>query len=142
MTIGCHQNCVSTYTSKEKLNTHRKRESSAAESDPSQPPIQQCRSTVQGFSSNIVNIVSSKVVDDVVNAQDALSIGTEAMKEHERQWSECFRNTISKKVKTFADGKKFVSVGTEKVYDTCDFQWCYRNSSKFEGARPKDSSQL
>ena len=37
--IGCHRNCVSTYTSKERLNRHRKRESCAAESDPSQPPI-------------------------------------------------------------------------------------------------------
>ena len=36
--------------------------------------------------SNIVNIVSGKVADDAVNAQDAVSIGTEAMKEHERQW--------------------------------------------------------
>ena len=35
--------------------------------------------------SNIVNIVSGKVADDAVNAQDAVSIGTEAMKEHERQ---------------------------------------------------------
>ena len=50
MTIGCHRNCVSTYTSKERLNRHRKQESSAAESDPSQPPIKQRRSTVQGFS--------------------------------------------------------------------------------------------
>ena len=68
--------------------------------------------------SNIVNIVSGKVADDAVNAQDAVSIGTEAMKEHEKQWPDGFRNTISKKVKTIADGKKFVSVGTEKVYDT------------------------
>ena len=68
--------------------------------------------------SNIVNIVSGKVADDAVNAQDAVSIGTEAMKEHERQWPDGFRNTISKKGKTIADGKKFVSVGTEKVYDT------------------------
>ena len=29
-----------------------------------------------------------------------------------------FRNAILKKVKTVAGGKKFVSVGTEKVYDT------------------------
>ena len=50
MTIGCHRNCVSTYTSKERLNRHRKRESSAAESDPSQPLLKQRRSTVQGFS--------------------------------------------------------------------------------------------
>ena len=56
--------------------------------------------------------------DDAVNAQDAVSIGSEALKEHERQWPEGFRNTISRKVKTIADGKKFVSVGTEKVYDT------------------------
>ena len=34
---------------------------------------------------NIVNIVSGKAADDAVNAQDAVSIGTEAMKEHERQ---------------------------------------------------------
>ena len=34
---------------------------------------------------NIVNIVSGKVADDAINAQDAVSIGTEAMKEHERQ---------------------------------------------------------
>ena len=67
--------------------------------------------------SNIVNIVSDQVADDAVNAQAAVSIGTDAMKEHERQWPEGFRNTISKKVKTIADGKKFVSVGTEKVYD-------------------------
>ena len=50
VTIGSHRNCVSTYTSKERLNRHRKRESSAAESDPSQSPIKQRRSTVQGFS--------------------------------------------------------------------------------------------
>jgi len=50
VTIGCHRNCVSTYTSKERLNSYRKRESSAAESDPSQPPIKQRRSTAQGFS--------------------------------------------------------------------------------------------
>ena len=50
VTIGCHRNCVSTYTTKERLNRHRKQESSAAESDPSQPPIKQRRSTVQGFS--------------------------------------------------------------------------------------------
>ena len=68
--------------------------------------------------SNIVNIVSGKVADDAVSAPDAVSIGTEALKEHERQWPEGFTNTISKKVKTIADGKKFVSVGTEKVYDT------------------------
>jgi len=68
--------------------------------------------------SNIVTIVSGKVADDAVNAQDAVSIGTDAMKEHERQWPDGFRNTISKKVKTIADGKKFVSVGTGKVYDT------------------------
>ena len=70
--------------------------------------------------SNIVNIVSGKVADDAVNVQDAVSIGTEALKEYEyeRQWPEGFRNTISNKVKTIADGKKFVSVGTEKVYDT------------------------
>ena len=43
VTIGCHRNCVSTYTSKERLNRHRKRESCAAESDPSQPPIKQRR---------------------------------------------------------------------------------------------------
>ena len=40
------------------------------------------------------------------------------MKEHERQWPEGSRNTISKRVKTIADGEKFISVGTEKVYDT------------------------
>ena len=67
--------------------------------------------------SNIVNIVSGNVADDAVNAQDTVSIGTEALKEHERQWPEGFRNTISKKVKTVADGKKFVCVGTEKVHD-------------------------
>ena len=50
MTIGCHRNFVSTYTSKERLNRHRKRESCAAESDPSQPPTKQRRSAVQGFS--------------------------------------------------------------------------------------------
>ena len=50
VTIGCHRNCVSTYTSKERLNRHRKRQSSAAECNPSQPPIKQRRSTVQGFS--------------------------------------------------------------------------------------------
>ena len=50
MTIGCHRNCVSTYTSKERLNRHRKRQSSAAECNPFQPPIKQRRSTVQGFS--------------------------------------------------------------------------------------------
>ena len=50
VTIGCHRNCVSTYTSKERLNRHRKRESSVAESDPSQPLIKERRSTVQGFS--------------------------------------------------------------------------------------------
>lgn len=65
--------------------------------------------------SKIVNIGSGKVADDAVNAQDAVSIVTEALKEHERQWPEGFRNTISK---TIADGRKFVSVGTEKVYDT------------------------
>ena len=58
--------------------------------------------------SDIVNIVSGKVADDAVNAQDAVSIGSEALKEHERQWPEGFRNTISRKVKTIADGKKFV----------------------------------
>ena len=50
VTIECHWNCVSTYTSKERLNRHGKRERSAAESDPSQPPIKQRRSTVQGLS--------------------------------------------------------------------------------------------
>ena len=66
--------------------------------------------------SNIANIVSSKVADDaVLNVQDAVSIGTEAMKEHGRQWPEGFRNTISKKVKTIADGKNILSVGTERV---------------------------
>ena len=40
------------------------------------------------------------------------------MKEHERQWPEGLRNTISKKVKTIADGEKIVSMGTDKVYDT------------------------
>ena len=68
--------------------------------------------------SNIVNIVSGKVADDTVNAQDAVLIGTEAVKVHERQWPEVFKNTILKKVKTIADGKKFVNVGTEKVYDS------------------------
>ena len=63
-----------------------------------------------------MNIVSGKVGDDIVITQVAVWIGTEA-KEHERQWPEGFRNTISKKVKIIADGKKFVSVGTE-VYDT------------------------
>ena len=48
VTIGCRRNCVSTYTSKEPLNRHKKRESSAAESDPSQPPIEQRGSTVPG----------------------------------------------------------------------------------------------
>ncbi len=49
VTIGCHRNCVSTYTSKERLNRDRKRKCSA-ESDQSQPPIKQRRSTVQEFS--------------------------------------------------------------------------------------------
>ena len=71
-----------------------------------------------------LSIVSSKVVDDAVNAQDKVSIGTEALQEHERQWPEGFRNTISKKVKTIADGKKFVSVRTEKVYDTTVIYSC------------------
>ena len=61
--------------------------------------------------SNIVSSVSGKVADDAVNAQDVVLIGTEAMKEHERQWPEGFRNTVWKKVKNIADGKKFVSVG-------------------------------
>ena len=38
--------------------------------------------------SNIVNVVSGKVADDAVNAQVSVWIGTEAMKEYERQWSE------------------------------------------------------
>ena len=63
-------------------------------------------------------MVGGKVADDAVNAQHAVWIGTEAMKEHERQWPDGFRNTISKKVKTIADGKKIVSVGTEKMYNT------------------------
>ena len=67
---------------------------------------------------NSVSIVSGKIADDAVNAHDAVSIGTEALKEQERQWPEGFRNTISRKVKTIADGKKFVSVETEKVYGT------------------------
>ena len=58
-----------------------------------------------------LSIVSSKVVDDAVNAQDKVSIGTEALQEHERQWPEVFRNTISKKVKTIADGKKVCQCG-------------------------------
>ena len=33
---------------------------------------------------NIVNIVSGKEADDAVNAKDAVSIGSEALKEHER----------------------------------------------------------
>ena len=73
---------------------------------------------LSSHASNIVNIVSGKVADDAVNAQVSVWIDTEAMKEHERQWPEDFRNTISKKVKTIADGKMIVSVGTEKVYDT------------------------
>lgn len=32
--------------------------------------------------SNTVNIVSGKVADDALNGQDAVSIGTEALKEH------------------------------------------------------------
>ena len=68
--------------------------------------------------SNIVNIVSGEVADDTVNVRDAVSIGAKlAMEEHERQWPGRFRNAISKKVKTIADGKKCVSVGSEKVYD-------------------------
>ena len=40
VTIGCYRNCVSTYTSKERL----KRERCAAESDSSQPPDKARRS--------------------------------------------------------------------------------------------------
>ena len=68
--------------------------------------------------SNIVNIVSGKVADDTVNAQGTVLIGIEFVKVHERQWPEVSKNTILKKVKTIADGKKFVNVGTEKVYDS------------------------
>ena len=41
---------MSTYTPKERLDRHRKPESSAAESEPSQPATKQHRSTVKGFS--------------------------------------------------------------------------------------------
>ena len=66
----------------------------------------------------IVNIVSGQVADDTVNVHDAVAIGTKQMQEFEKGWSEGFRSTISKKVKTVSDSKKHIKVGSQKVYDT------------------------
>ena len=33
-------------------------------------------------------------------------------------WPEGFRSTISKKVKIVSDSKKYIKVGSQKVYDT------------------------
>ena len=67
---------------------------------------------------NIVNIVSGQVADHKVNVQDAVAIGTKQMQEFEKRWPEGFGSTISKKVKTVADSKKHIKVGSKKVYDT------------------------
>ncbi|CAB3980025.1 Hypothetical predicted protein [Paramuricea clavata] len=67
---------------------------------------------------NIVNIVSGQVADHKVNVQDAVAIGTKQMQEFEKSWPEGFGSTISKKVKTVADSKKHIKVGSKKVYDT------------------------
>ena len=92
---------------------------------------------------NIVSIVSGKIADDAVNAQDAVSIGTEALEEQERQWPEGFRNTISRKVNTIADGKKFVSVETEKMYDTTViYNRVIALQASSKGTRPKGFSGM
>jgi hypothetical protein len=67
---------------------------------------------------NVVNIVSGQVADNTVNVQDAVAIGKKTMKEFEKGWPEGFRNPIPKKVKTVADSKKHIKVGSKKVFDT------------------------
>ena len=64
-----------------------------------------------------MNIVSGQVADHKVNVQDAVAIGTKQMQEFEKSWPEGFGSTISKKVKTVADSKKHIKVGSKKVYD-------------------------
>ena len=101
VTIGCHRNCVSTYTSKERLNRHRKRESSAAESDPSQPPIKQRRSTVQGFSFKEQCIFCGE------------SCAIEKDKKHPHRW----RRAVLRRTADASPGKKSFKKSILKVCD-------------------------
>ena len=50
-----------------------------------------------------MNIVSGQVVDDTVNVQDAVAIGTMQMQDLEKGWPEGFWSKISKKVKTVSE---------------------------------------
>ena len=67
---------------------------------------------------NIVNIVSGQMADNTVNVHEAGRIGTKKMQEFEKGWPKGFRDTIPKCVKTIADSKKQIKIGSQKVCNT------------------------
>lgn len=67
---------------------------------------------------SIVNIISGQIADGAVTVHDAVDIGKKKMTEYESGWPAGFHNTISKGVKTIADGKKHIKIGSKKLYDT------------------------
>ena len=66
----------------------------------------------------IVNIVNGQIAAESVNIDNAIELGTQAMKQYESKWPEGFNENISKVVDFMTDSKKRVKVGDTKVFDT------------------------
>lgn len=69
-------------------------------------------------SPSIINIVSGQIADEAVTVHDDVNLGKKKMSEYESGWPTGFYNTISKGVKTIADRKKHIKIGSKKLYDT------------------------
>ena len=56
--------------------------------------------------------------DPTMNVHEAVAIGTEMMKHYESTWPGGFHDTLPKKVHAMVITKKYIQVGSAKVYDT------------------------
>ncbi len=66
----------------------------------------------------LVNIVTGRVVPDIVNAEKSVEIGKTQMDEYQQSWPSGFNDTLSKKVVTMSVTRKALKVGTTPVIDT------------------------
>ncbi len=66
----------------------------------------------------LVNIVTGRVVPDIVNAGKSVEIGRAQMNAYEQSWPSGFNDTLSKKVVTMSVTRKALKVGTTPVIDT------------------------
>ena len=65
----------------------------------------------------LVNIVTGRVVSDIVNARMSVEIGRPQMNAYQQSWPSGFNDTLSKEVVTMSVTRKALKVGTTSVID-------------------------